>query len=205
MLEARKELDTWVRSQKGDAIFDPSSENALSISVRRVRQTMNDIVDQNVASTKVKDELRRQSLLYDAIDNIAPKAAEEASTAIGRLWQNAAKVVPFKAQLNRELAVLLGMSSFGAASYFAPYMVGGLALTGTGVAAVKGLTSPAVKQAVARIIRMSDKAIRMTKNPKMLKQLRADRAAAVEFLKNVETEKEENNQAYNKRLESLND
>ena len=49
---------------------------------------MNDMIDIKVKSTVVKRELKRQSLLYDALKNITPKAADEANTALGRIWQN---------------------------------------------------------------------------------------------------------------------
>lgn len=84
ILKARKDLDSWMRSIKGNA-FDPKTENAVSIALRAVRQGANDLIEQTAEDVAVRQMLRRQSLLFDAVENIAPKAAKEGDTGFARL------------------------------------------------------------------------------------------------------------------------
>lgn len=85
ILQARKELDVWMKNIKGDVAFDPKTENAVSIALRAVRQGANDLIETTAPDVAVKEMLRRQSLLYDALENIAPKAAKEAGSQVGRV------------------------------------------------------------------------------------------------------------------------
>lgn len=188
LFKARKEFDIWIRTQKGDAVFDPKTENALTLSVREVRGAMNKTLDDTVRNVKVHDKLTEQARLYDALDNLAPKVADEASTALGRLWQNVGQVMPLKAQANRDLAVVMGMTTFGAAAYVFPYLAAGLVIGGAGTAAYKGAMSVTMKKGLAKLIAKTDDAIRVSRNSHMIKQLRLDRAYAIDLLKTLETE-----------------
>jgi hypothetical protein len=87
ILDARQGLDKWIQSIKGGIAFDPKTENAVSIALRGVRQGANDMLEKVAPDVGVKQMLRRQSLLYDAIENIAPKASKEAGSATGRFFQ----------------------------------------------------------------------------------------------------------------------
>lgn len=84
LLKARKQLDSWIKSLKGESVFDPKTENALSIALRGIRQGGNDFLAQRVPDVAVKDLLTQQSNLYDAIETIAPKAAKEGENAFKR-------------------------------------------------------------------------------------------------------------------------
>lgn len=186
ILKARKQLDSWIRRQKGDKAFDPALENALSVSVRSVRTAMNDLVDSRVKSTAVKRELKRQNLLFDAIENIGPKAAEEANNAIGRAVQNMAKVLPFRSKFVQEAGTVVGLGIVGASARFAPIFAFGLASTVATVTGAKLLLGPGMKKNLGKIVKGLDKAIFTSTNPSMIKQLRADRALIVELIKNAE-------------------
>jgi len=183
LLQARKDLDAWIKTQKGAKIFDPATENALSISVRTTRQSMNDYLNAMAPSQRVKDQLKRQSLLYDAMENMQVKAAEEANHAVMRAWQNAVKVLPFRGSANQELALLFGMGGLGAAAVFAPYVSAAMYTTLIG-AGIGGMAmSPLTRKGIAYLLKMTDKAIHTSKEPSMIKQLRADRAALVNIMK----------------------
>lgn len=188
LFKARKEFDSWVRNLKGDAVFDPKLSNDLTLSVRTVRESMNKVLDDTVRNVKVHDKLVEQARLYDAIDNLAPKAADEAGTAFGRLWQNVGQVLPLKAQANRDLAVMMGMTTFGAAAYVFPYLAAGVVVGSLGVGAVKGATSVAVKKGIAKLISKTDDAIKASRNSDMIRRLRLDRSYLLDQLKTMETE-----------------
>ena len=129
--------------------------------------------------------------MFEALENIAPKAAEEHAWAIGRAWQNSAKLLPFKAQATRELALLFGMPLIGASTVFAPYISGAIGIAGVTALGTKMVMSPQMKQGVSRLLKMVDSAIRTTKNPSMLRQLRADKALILEGMKAAEQQEEE--------------
>lgn len=90
LLKSRKELDNWMSSQKGGKVFDPNTENAVSVALRAIRQGGNDFLASKVPDVAVKELLNKQSKLYNAIDLIAPKAAKEGSNA----WKRWAKAHP---------------------------------------------------------------------------------------------------------------
>lgn len=85
LLEARKQLDSWVLSQKGAKVFDPALENAFSSALSAVRQGGNDFIARLVPDAGVKEALRSQSNLYRAIDTLAPQALKEGGTKLQRL------------------------------------------------------------------------------------------------------------------------
>ena len=122
------------------------------------------------------------------METVGKKAEDEASSAIGRVWQNTARVLPLKAQFNRDLAVLLGVGAFGASSMMMPWLAGSLAVGGAATLAWKGATSPGLKKGIAMLIAKTDTAIKTSRNSDMIRQLRLDRAFLVDSLKNLETE-----------------
>ncbi len=183
LLKARKELDAWVRNQKGSNIFDPAQENALSIALREVRDSANGLIAKKSPNVAVRESLRKQSNLYRAMDNIGPKAAQEANNAALRLWQNVTRVLPFRGEFNQSMALIFGVGGLGAAAVFAPVFqriaLGSLAVYATG----RALTSSQLKKGDAALLKATDQAIRKTKDAAMISQLRADRALVLEVLK----------------------
>lgn len=88
LLEARKALDSWMSLQKGAKVFDPTTENAVSIALRAIRQGGNDFLASKVPDVAVKELLAKQASLYNAIEQIAPKAAKEGVNGLQR-WVKA--------------------------------------------------------------------------------------------------------------------
>lgn len=80
LLGARQQLDAWMKSIKGTKVFDPATENAVSIALRTIRQGANDLVAQKAPDVAVKELLAKQSAMYDALENIASKGAKELGT-----------------------------------------------------------------------------------------------------------------------------
>lgn len=153
LLQSRKDLDAWVKSQKPN-IFD-AADSPVSTAVREVRQGINDMVDAAVPDAEVKVSLRKQSNLYRAHENIATKAKDEAKTRAGRVAQNIGKAVTLKGAVGAG-AGLAGLGISGVASA-APAAIGaGLALYG-----VKKLaTSPALRKGAGATLRKIGETIR---------------------------------------------
>lgn len=120
LLQIRKDFDIWVEAQKGGAAFDPVKENAFSIANREIRRTINTFLDEKAPTVGVKDSLRKQSSLFDALDNIKPKAAQEADTAIKRFLQRSGEILGTKSRIVQILAATVGIGGLGAAATFAP-------------------------------------------------------------------------------------
>lgn len=118
LLKARKEYDAWVLKQK-PKVFDAKSENAFTLANDTVRRTLNDLLDEKAINLGVKDSLRRQSSLYGAMENIGPKAAEEANTVFGRTMQNVGKILGTKNKIVQGIAAAVGIGGLGAAATFA--------------------------------------------------------------------------------------
>ena len=192
ILKSRKQLDAWVKKQSTRA-FDPATENALSVSLREVRQAMNGLIGESVPNIAVKSSLKAQSNLFRAIDNIAPKAAKEAETAIGRLVGNVSKSLGVKSILDPKMTLALSALGFGALA--SPTTTAGI---GSAILATKGVqkavTSSATKKALSKMLRLTDQAIRKSNTNgavDVVKTLRADRAALVEIFNTINADKGE--------------
>ena len=194
ILSARKEFDSWILTQKGQKAFDPAMENALSVSVRAVRRSMNSTVEKYAPSANVKARLKQQNLLYETIDNIGPKAAATANNAIGRAWQRAVAILPFRGVINQEMALVLGMGGLGAAATIAPWLRGALTAGAVTYGAGRIIISPKVRQTLSVLLKMTDRAIISSKHPSVIRQLRADRAVIRDLIKNAEVSEEQETQ-----------
>lgn len=179
LLQARKDLDKWLISQKG-SIFDPKSENAMTIAVREIRQATNGFIAEKVPEAKVLESLQKQNHLYDAMDNIRPKAAKEAKDIISRTINNVKKIIPEGLQGANKASSSLGTAAKA---------VGGT-VAAAGIGAYKASTSPGVRTLAGNALKMVDMAIQHA--PKdSIKELRVDRAALMKIVNETKDEAEE--------------
>lgn len=84
LLQARKEFDNLLPDKK----LSPDIENGITEAVRYIRQGANDFLASKVPDVAVKEMLAKQTALYNAMDNIAPKAAKEGKNKVVR-WLKA--------------------------------------------------------------------------------------------------------------------
>ena len=190
LLRSRQEFDRYVRSQKPKA-FDEALDNALTTSVKEVRTTLNNLVIQKNPSKKIKESLTKQSNMYSALDNIAPKAAAELNNAVTRALDKVMQIIPLRNAFSSLGGLGLGLGGLQAAQMFAaPFLL----LAKVGASAYAGrkiLLSPQAKKALSGLLRTTDKAIKMSRLDKTglaldaqtIKQLRADRVLIAEALK----------------------
>lgn len=154
LLTARKEYDMWVSSQKPKA-FDATAENAFTLANREVRNTFNTLLDEKAKNVGVKQSLSKQSSLYNAMDNIAPKAAIEADTAIRRAFDNMAKAVGIKNKAVQQIATIAGIGGLGAAATFAPAVAVGGGLAFLGYKGAKLLMKPEIRVQLGKLLQKS--------------------------------------------------
>lgn len=158
LLKARKDYDNWVLTQKPKA-FDATAENAFTIANREVRQTLNNLLDEKAPNVGIKDSLRKQSSLYSALDNIAPKAAEEASTKIGRAVQRIGNTLGIK---NKAVQTLAGLGLVGGGGAAALASLPAVATAGVGYLTYRGgkfLISAKVRKALGELLESGGKKI----------------------------------------------
>jgi len=151
LLKAKKEYDQWVLSQKPKA-FDGATENAFTLANREIRNVFKDILDTNAPNAQVKTSLAKQSSLYEAMDNIAPKAAQEADTAIMRAFQKISEKLGTKNRAVQILAAAAGIGGLGAAATFAPAAA---VLGGAGFVMYKAgklILKPQVRTAIGKLL-----------------------------------------------------
>lgn len=191
LLEARKLLDKEAKKQGALLSKDDSKVSALSFVVSEYRKAVNELIQKTVGvDEEVLKSLKKQSLKYSALDNIVPKAALQYRTFLGRAWQNVQGVAG-AGRDSRALAYLaLGSAGLNALTATLPYVTA--TLVGVGGAAIihQGVISPRNKRAVAKLINLTNKAIKATKDSDKLKTLRYDRAALLELMR-LPTQEEE--------------
>lgn len=166
LLKARKDYDVWVKSQKPKA-FDAASENAFTVANREIRQAMNDLLDEKAIDLGVKESLKKQSALYSAMDVIAPKAAREADSAIGRAVQRAGKILGTK---NKAIQALIAVGGVGTAATLAPTA---LPLVGAGYLTYKAgkfVISPKVRKNIGDLLKEAGSKLNAT-DRKMLEKV----------------------------------
>lgn len=183
VLNARKKYDEWVRSQKPKA-FDAASENAFTTANREIRQAMNDLLEAKAPDLEVKKSLAEQSSLYRAMDTIAPKAAQEADSAIGRAMQSVGRVLGVKNRAVQAAAAVVGVGGLGAAATFAP----GIAAVGVPMfLAYKGgqlAMKPGVRNALSKVLHETERALKATTDPIEVKALEEAKNALKKSLSN---------------------
>lgn len=88
LLDARKDFDGWVESEFGD-LHGTEKNSAIKSLVKGVRNAANDFIGENLPDGfGYQESLDKQSLLYDALDNVSEKAARGAPTKQGEVGSN---------------------------------------------------------------------------------------------------------------------
>lgn len=86
LLAARKEFDNFVLEKMQAGTFGSGRRASVATEFHRAaRDLLNGYVKDNVPGTEAL--LNRQHLLFQGLDGVAPKAAAEAATALGRIVQ----------------------------------------------------------------------------------------------------------------------
>ena len=127
--------------------------------------------------------------MYRALDNLGPKAGEEKANIIGRTIQNVANVLPYDGMRGLWLLTAALGTGYSFPSLI-PLMAGGVVATGAARALRGSGAYGQTKRGVGALLQATDKAIKMSTNSAMIKQLKADRIYIADLLKNLETVKE---------------
>lgn len=170
ILQARKDFDAWVKTQK-PTLFDAKTEGALTIANREIRNSFNDILEAKAPNIKLKEKLATQHSLYNAMENIVPKAAKEADTAVQRLFQKVSDTLGTKSKVVQATAAMVGVGGLGAAAMFAPIVAeAGIPL----YIAYKGgklMFKPGVRKAAASFLKGIESKLKIATDPIEIQKL----------------------------------
>lgn len=174
LLQVRKDFDAWVTRQKGPKVFSPDRESAFSLAIREIRQTLNKFLDDKAVTVSVKESLKDQNSLFNALKNIERKAGVEADTAFLRAFQKMGTVLNTKSRIVQGIGASIGLAGFGAAAAFAP----AVAVTGAiGIlifSAGKLILNPRLRIGIGKAIQFIDSQLNILTSP-------IEKAALIEF------------------------
>lgn len=188
-LRARKEFDQWIGTQKPKA-FEQNTQNAFELTKSAVRDAMNASVAKAVRKGVVEKELRKQSNLFVAMDNMTPKVAAQKNNVLTRKLEEIKEIVQAKSLAVGTGSALLGLGVLGASQVvnpiFSQALIGAVVVGGVG----KFVMSPSSRRAVAKLLRAMDIITGASTDAALIRKWRLDRVAIVEILKSTETQKE---------------
>ena len=193
LLQARMELDTWLKAYKPpQQVYQQidNVETALTSATTSVRIAMNDLISTKAPNAGLKRSLEFQSNLYRAMNPIVEKASAEFNTSAGRLWQNVTRTgVKLPTTPLAQLATVSAASGLlGLALNSVVYAV---IPAVAGFSAVKATMSASTRKGLYKLLLAADKAIRISTNKETILQLKMERQAVLELLKETTEEKEE--------------
>lgn len=193
LLRTRKRLDGWVRAHKPKILEDGAVHSAMTTAVREVRREINDFIGARAGNIRVQQSLSQQSSLLRAMDDLADKAADEATSVVARAVENAIKIIPVRNELVAGLSLFFGLGGLGAAAAFMPFVQTILLTGGITYGTKRVVMSPNTRKGLGKVIEYVDLAIRRSTDPNVIRQLRVDRAALVELGKETKGNIEEAN------------
>ena len=188
LLDARKAFDKFAETQRSN-VFSTDLDPVMKLATFSIRDAMNSRIATAIPRFKV--ELAKQSALFEATANIAPKAAAQASSAVGRVWGKSAEVFGTRNKIMQGLAVAGGTSVLGAATQFAPAISMTVGIGGAVYLGGKLLTRAQSRMVLGRMAALAGQAIGATKSKKAILQLKADRAMILQTIKYQQQESEQ--------------
>ena len=184
ILKSRKELDNIVEAAFGD-VHSVAKDSPQKLLSKALRNSLNDLLAEKAPTVAVKESLRSQHLLLEALDTVSAKARLEAPTKMGRLIQNITKTLP-----KSVTGKLLTVGAVGTGG-FVPGVLTTIGLGGAGFLTAKALRSPATKRKLGQILKLTDQSIKKSTDPELLKQLKADKAVLIGLINKSQEHGEE--------------
>lgn len=195
MLRARKQFDFEITKAAGPSAYRTESQSILIQSARAVRNATNEILIAANPDIAIKKSLNEQHRLYQARDVLAEKAYEETLGKFGKVMQVVNDILPVK----YKLAATLGIVGVSSATLPVLSMVGGVYGVYLGSRLVTG---PAAKEALAKVLLASDRAIAATSNAKDIIALQAGKQYIEELISTMDMQDQQNPNAVQSQIPS---
>lgn len=115
LFDARKSFDDLVEKQF-PTLYDRANA-PMRDAITSIRREMNDFIEEQLPNVAFKNSLRTQTRLFDAIDNLAPKAFDEiGTTRLGRYFERHPMQGAIKDRA-KDAAILGGLGLVGLGAY----------------------------------------------------------------------------------------
>jgi len=189
LFRIRKEYDKWIKTIKKDLypkgakiIVGDQKENAITIANREIRNTIYDTLYEALPDSTMKKSLAYQHALYNAAEIVGEKAAGEAKTRFGRLWEKSKKILTVRNTAVVVLATVGGKTMWDITSSYGLYITGSIAGIGLTISAGKVLSTQPLRKALYEILRELGKVKEKDLNPEQIKDLQAAKKEVNDFL-----------------------
>jgi len=189
--KARVAFDDIINTEIGLKALTPEGVGFTSEVAKAIRNGLNKSIDNVIPFTNsVKAKRQLQNYNYRAIDMLAVKIPVEGPKLLS-LFQNLNRVNKTRASAS-SASVLLGIQMASPAMmHTIAGIAGTVTIAATGPLLFKGFTSPKTRKALGVTLREIDKALAITKNNAMLKQLKLDRVMISDWLSLTSSEKKQ--------------
>ena len=195
MIRARKQFDFEIKKAGGPDALNKEQNSVLSRSAKEIRNATHELLIAANPDIGIRQSLNIQHRLYQAGDELAEKAYEETISKFGKAMQVVNDILPVK----YKLAATLGIVGASSATLPALAVVGGV----YGVYLGKQLvTGPAAKQALAKVLLASDRAIAATNNAKEIIALQAGKQTIEELISTMDMQDQQNPNAVQSQIPS---
>lgn len=140
LLDARKKFD--VEYKTGKVVKGGKEARYNKKIIGDVRETLNDMIAQQLPEKGIRESLQKQSNLYHALGNVSEKIPKDATRSLpGRIMSKAVDVLPGNTDIKKALAGV-GLAGAAAATGTLPVALGAAGIWGTR----KIYNSPAVRK-----------------------------------------------------------
>jgi hypothetical protein len=182
LLQARRDLDNYVRELKGDKAFNDPIMRPWNEALKAVRDGLNETIAFTVPDANVRERLLQQSRLLYARTELDDAVGKSWASRLGRAMQH----VKNKSGLHVSatpvgVAATMGLASSFATSSIAPFLAVPASL-GLGYSVWAGLTGTSARRLIAKTLVGTEKLIEETADPILQNLYIADRVALVEML-----------------------
>jgi len=189
--KARVAFDDMINKELGTKVLSAEGMGFTSEVAKAIRNGMNKSIDEVIPfSSSVSSKRALQTYNYRAIDMLAVKIPNEGAK-LTSLFQNLNRVNKTRATA-ASAALVLGTTMASPALWTTLAGISGVvAVASAGPFLLKGILSPATRKALGVTLREIDRALAITKNNAMLKQLKLDRVMISDWLSLISSEKKQ--------------
>ena len=190
LLQVRKDFDKWLKTYK-PADIEGGLVNSRTKIVSLARKVLNEEVQKAIPDAASQSLLKRQSLLYQNLDVLGPKADVEILGVFGKIQhyvrdKTSITVPKTPASIAGNTLLAAGLAS---APWF-PAVAGTATVVGAGMLAGNVLRSPRIRSFAGASLTALSKVMAVTTDPIKLNLMKADRAVLVHYLNQPAIEEE---------------
>jgi hypothetical protein len=190
LLQVRKDFDKWLKTYK-PADIEQGLQNSRTKIVSLARKVLNEEVQKAIPDAASQSLLKRQSLLYQNLDVLGPKADVEILGVFGKIQhyvrdKTGITVPKTPASIAGNTLLATGLAT----TPWFPSIAGAAAVAGAGLVTANALRSPKIRSFAGASLTALSKVMAKTTDPIKLNLMKADRAVLVHYLNQPAIEEE---------------